>query len=151
MIPHGITENTPFFPNGNISHRIASTFHWGLLFGTCGIHQENQHIVGLSCRRDSCDEQRYTDPIQFCGNVGLCHINVESRPSENFLLLWYFNTSPDFHKSCKNSWTDYLLTVILSLTSSSPYVKYSSIVAQWLTARTLLMIAVSAISPKYRW
>lgn len=101
MIPPGITENTLFFPNGNMSHRIPSTFCYSLLFGTCGIHQENQHIVGLSCRRDLCDEQHYTDPTQFCGKVEVCQKNVELRQSENFLLLWCFNISPDFQKSCK--------------------------------------------------
>lgn len=137
VIPHGITENTPFFLNGNISCRIASTFHYGLLFGmhptACGIHQENQRIVGLSNRRDSCDEQHYVNPIQICGNVGVCLINVESRQSENFLLLWCFSTSSDFQKSCKNSLIVYFITVILSLTNSGAYVKYSSMVAQWLT------------------
>lgn len=90
-------------------------------------------IVGLSNRRDSCDEQHYVNPIQFCGNVGVCLINVESRQSENFLLLWCFSTSSDFQKSCKNSLIVYFITVILSLTNSSAYVKYSSMVAQWLT------------------
>lgn len=42
MVPHGITENAPLFPNGNISCRIASTFHCGLPFG--GTHQENSTV-----------------------------------------------------------------------------------------------------------
>lgn len=36
-----LQKNVPLFPNGNISHRIASTFHCGLPFGACGIHQES--------------------------------------------------------------------------------------------------------------
>jgi len=87
MIPHGIMENTTFFLNGNMCRRIASTFHYGLLLVPVGYSQENQHIVCLSFRRDSCDGQNYTEPIQFCGNVGLCHINDEPRQSGNFLLL----------------------------------------------------------------
>lgn len=44
MIPHGISEKCPLFPNGNISCGIASTFQCGLPFGVRGIPQESSTL-----------------------------------------------------------------------------------------------------------